>query len=229
MRRTWGVPQRTQANARRPEAAPYASQKPLPIDSRGGAGSSATLPIFARYGVSMTMDERAFRFEVPGAGSVSAVATAAEDVDAVYVVGYANLLWPTTPLFAGGKSFGGRMASQAQALEPLPGVLGLMFLGFPLHPAGKPSLDRAPHLLEVGVPMLFTRGTRDALAEEPQHEALMRQLGPAATHAAIEAADHSFQVLKRSGRSDDDVMEQVLDWLLVWSQGVLAQVEDDRQ
>lgn len=137
-------------------------------------------------------------------------------------VGHARRLWPRAPLFAGGKSFGGRMTSQAQAAEPLAGVIGLIFLGFPLHPAGKPSLDRAPHLFDVGIPMLFVQGTRDALAEPPQRDALLHQLGIAATRADIEGGDHSFSVLKRSGRTDQDALDEALDWMLVWTQAVIC-------
>ncbi|KQP35413.1 alpha/beta family hydrolase [Pseudorhodoferax sp. Leaf274] len=228
------------------------------------------------------MDERRFRIEVPGSGSVGAVATGGGEPDAAYVfahgagagmdhvfmqrvaagladrriatlrfqfpyseagrhrvdapavaqatvravVGQANQLWPLTPLFAGGKSFGGRMASQAQALEPLAGVLGLVFLGFPLHPAGKPSLDRAPHLFDIGVPMLFVQGTRDALAEAPQHAALLQRLGAAATRADIDGADHSFSVLRRSGRTDAQALDEALDWILVWTQAVTCAARD---
>lgn len=133
-------------------------------------------------------------------------------------VARARSLWPAVPLLAGGKSFGGRMASQAQAVEPLHGVVGLVFLGFPLHPAGKPSVERAAHLLHVRRPMLFVRGTRDALAQAEPHGAVMRQLGDAATQADIAEADHAFQVLKRSGRDEAEVLGEVLDWVAVWSQ-----------
>jgi predicted alpha/beta-hydrolase family hydrolase len=120
------------------------------------------------------------------------------------------------PLFAGGRSFGGRMASQAQASSPLPGVRGLIFLGFPLHPAKKPSVGRAEHLREVRVPMLFLQGTRDELADLTLLEPVVERLGPLAKLERIEAADHSFHVLARSGRNDADVLNRMLDSLSSW-------------
>jgi len=119
-------------------------------------------------------------------------------------------------LVAGGKSFGGRMTSQAQAMAPLAGVDGLAFLGFPLHPAGKPSSDRAGHLSDVHVPMLFLQGTRDNLAELKLLEPVVKGLGPSASLHPVEAADHSFHVLARSGRNDSDVMNEILDTLAGW-------------
>jgi predicted alpha/beta-hydrolase family hydrolase len=120
------------------------------------------------------------------------------------------------PLFAGGRSFGGRMTSQAQALAPLPGVQGLAFLGFPLHPAGKPSNERAKHLGDVKIPMLFLQGTRDALAELKLLEPVVKSLGPKATLHLVQEADHSFHVLARSGRNDREVLNEVLDALAAW-------------
>ncbi len=123
---------------------------------------------------------------------------------------------PKLPLFAGGKSFGGRMTSQAQAASPLPGVRGLIFLGFPLHPAGKPSNDRAKHLFEIGVSMLFLQGTRDKLAELPLLDPLVRELGGGATLKLFQEADHSFHVPKRSGRNDTEVRLEILDDMAEW-------------
>jgi predicted alpha/beta-hydrolase family hydrolase len=119
-------------------------------------------------------------------------------------------------LIAGGKSFGGRMTSQAQATAPLDGVRGLAFLGFPLHPAGKPSSERAKHLAEVHVPMLFLQGTRDSLAELKLLEPVVKSLGPTATLHCVEAADHSFHVPARSGRNDREVMNEILDAFAAW-------------
>jgi predicted alpha/beta-hydrolase family hydrolase len=119
-------------------------------------------------------------------------------------------------LIAGGKSFGGRMTSQAQAAAPLPGVRGLAFLGFPLHPAGKPSDDRAKHLSDVHIPMLFVQGTRDNLAELKLLEPVAKRLGPSASLHVEEGADHSFHVLARSGRNDGEVMRDILDTLAAW-------------
>jgi len=123
---------------------------------------------------------------------------------------------PALPLFAGGRSFGGRMTSQAQALEPLPGVRGLAFLGFPLHPAGRPSEERAQHLSQVRIPLLFLQGTHDALAERARLEALVRQLGARATLSWVEDADHSFHVPARSGRKDTEVRRALLHVLAAW-------------
>jgi hypothetical protein len=119
-------------------------------------------------------------------------------------------------LIAGGKSFGGRMTSQAQAIAPLAGVHGLAFLGFPLHPAAKPSDDRAEHLSDVHIPMLFLQGTRDNLAEISLLAPVVGRLGPSASLHRIEGADHSFHVLARSGRNDREVMRDILDTLAAW-------------
>jgi uncharacterized protein len=128
----------------------------------------------------------------------------------------ANLRCPDLPLFAGGKSFGGRMTSQAQAIAPLAGVRGLVFLGFPLHPAKKPSDDRARHLFDVKVPMLFLQGTRDALAELSLLQPLVDRLGPLAALKLFAGADHSFHVAGRAGRSDAEVRGELLDELAAW-------------
>jgi uncharacterized protein len=127
---------------------------------------------------------------------------------------------PGLPLIAGGRSFGGRMTSQAQAIAPLAGVHGLAFLGFPLHPANKPSDERAEHLFDIHVPMLFVQGTRDQLAELRLLEPLIERLGPSATLHLVQGADHSFHVLARSGRNDHDVMNEILDKFVSWSGGV---------
>ena len=123
---------------------------------------------------------------------------------------------PDLPLFAGGRSFGGRMTSQAQALEPLPQVRGLAFLGFPLHPAGKPGIDRADHLAEVQVPMLFVSGDRDALGELGLLEGVVRKLGERATLHLVAHADHSFKVSAKSGRTSADAEAEALDALAGW-------------
>jgi len=124
------------------------------------------------------------------------------------------------PLIAGGKSFGGRMTSQAQAIAPLPGVRGLAFLGFPLHPAGKPSTSRAAHLSELNIPMLFLQGTRDDLAEMTLLEPVVKGLGGLASLHVVQEGDHSLHVLARSGRNDREVMNEVLDALSAWSGGL---------
>ena len=129
---------------------------------------------------------------------------------------------PGLPLIAGGKSFGGRMTSQAQARAPLRGVCGLAFLGFPLHPAGRPSRDRAEHLFDVQIPMLFLQGTRDALAALDQLEPVCRELGSRATLTLFTDADHSFHVPARTGRKDSQVRSDVFDALAAWIDGVIA-------
>ena len=129
---------------------------------------------------------------------------------------------PKLPLIAGGKSFGGRMTSQAQAIDALPGVCGLAFFGFPLHPAGKPSSDRAKHLADIRIPMLFLQGTRDALAELDLLEPVVKRLGKPATLHLVKEADHSFHVLARSGRNGREVMAEVLDAFAAWVDTILA-------
>jgi predicted alpha/beta-hydrolase family hydrolase len=124
------------------------------------------------------------------------------------------------PLIAGGKSFGGRMTSQAQAIAPLPGVRGLAFLGFPLHPAGKPSTSRAAHLSDIEIPMLFLQGTRDDLAEMSLLEPVVKGLGGLASLHVVQEGDHSLHVPARSGRNDRDVMNEVLDALSAWIGGL---------
>jgi predicted alpha/beta-hydrolase family hydrolase len=123
---------------------------------------------------------------------------------------------PGLSLIAGGKSFGGRMTSQAQAGAPLAGVRGLAFLGFPLHPAGKPSEARAKHLGDVHIPMLFVQGTRDKLAEMPLLEPVVKRLGVSASLHQVAEADHAFHVLARSGRNDREVMGEIIDTLSAW-------------
>jgi predicted alpha/beta-hydrolase family hydrolase len=128
--------------------------------------------------------------------------------------------FPKMPLFAAGKSFGGRMTSQAQALEPLPSVRGLIFLGFPLHPPGNPSTERAKHLFEVSVPMLFLQGTRDELAKPELIQGVVADLGRHATLLTFPDADHSFRVPARSGRPDAEIQAAMLDGILAWMRTV---------
>jgi len=133
----------------------------------------------------------------------------------------AHELAPSLPLFAGGKSFGGRMISQAQAETPLPNVLGLVFFGFPLHPARQPSISRAAHLSRVQIPMLFLQGTRDALADLPLIKPLVDRLGGSATIALLEDADHSFHVPIRTGRTDAQVRKEMVAAFATWADSVL--------
>ena len=131
-------------------------------------------------------------------------------------VAAANLEWGGLPLFAGGKSFGGRMTSQAQAESPLPGVAGLVFLGFPLHPAGRPASERGDHVARVDCPTLFIQGSRDELADPALVAALVDRLGPRATLSMIEDADHAFHVRKRSGSDDAQVLTRIADTVRDW-------------
>ena len=126
-------------------------------------------------------------------------------------------LTPTLPIIAGGKSFGGRMTSQAQASSPLPGVRGLAFLGFPLHPPGQPSDARAAHLAEVAIPMLFLQGTRDEFAEFGLLQAVVARLGKQATLRLFQDANHSFHVPARTGRTDAQVRGELVQTLVTWA------------
>lgn len=129
-------------------------------------------------------------------------------------------LAPGLSLFAGGRSFGGRMTSQTQANSPLPGVRGLAFLGFPLHPAGKPGIERAEHLSRVQVPMLFVSGARDALAELNLLKSVVETLGDRATLHVIAEADHSLKVAARSGRTSAEAEAEALDAMAEWMIGL---------
>ncbi len=129
---------------------------------------------------------------------------------------------PGVALLAGGKSFGGRMTSQAQALEPLPGVRGLVFVGFPLHPAGKPGTERADHLDRVMLPMLFLQGTRDELAELHLLHGVLERLGPRARLVSFDDADHAFHVRASSGSNDAAVMTRLLDESAAWMHALVA-------
>jgi predicted alpha/beta-hydrolase family hydrolase len=153
------------------------------------------------------MEERARRPDAPKLAHATVRAAAAA----------AARLTPTLPLVAGGKSFGGRMTSQAQAASPLPGVRGLVFIGFPLHPAGRPSDERAAHLLGVQVPMLFLQGTRDELANLDLLKTLADKLGARAALHLFGDADHSFHVPARSGRKDAEVRAELADAFAEWT------------
>lgn len=120
------------------------------------------------------------------------------------------------PLFAGGRSFGARMTSQAQALEPLPSVAGLVFFAFPLHPPGKPGIDRADHLASVKIPMLFLQGTKDEFADLPLLKSVTSKLGKRAKLHLAEHADHSFHAPAKTGRKDPEVLAEILDAARDW-------------
>ena len=137
------------------------------------------------------------------------------------VIGYAGEVAGDLPRFAGGKSFGGRMTSSAAAAEPLERVNGLVFFGFPLHPPGKPSLDRAQHLKQVGVPVLFLQGTRDALARMDLVRNVVASLGSSATLHVLDGGDHSFRTLKKLGRSEEDVWSELGEAVSNWIKAVV--------
>ena len=185
-----------------------------------GAGAGMTHPFMATVARGLAergiatlryqfpyMEQRAKRPDPPKLAQATVRAAVAE----------AARLSPGVALIAGGKSFGGRMTSQAQAASPLPGVRGLAFLGFPLHPAGKPSDERAEHLSAVRVPMLFLQGTNDALAQLALLRPVLERLGDGATLHLLQDADHSFRVPARSGRKHADVMRELLDSLAQWT------------
>jgi predicted alpha/beta-hydrolase family hydrolase len=164
------------------------------ISQRLGERGIATLRYQFPY-----MERRARRPDPPAVAEATVRAVVEEAARAA----------PDLPLVAGGKSFGGRMTSSAQADVPLPGVAGLVFLGFPLHPPGRLGIARAAHLDRVAVPMLFLQGTRDEFADLTLLRQVVTQLGKRATLHLLKGGDHSFKVLKRSGRSDTDVMEEL--------------------
>lgn len=136
-------------------------------------------------------------------------------------VSEASRLADGLPLLAGGKSMGGRMTSTAASEEPLPDVLGLAFFGFPLHASGRDSSERGAHLADVGLPMLFLQGTRDKLANLELLEPLLASVRPAPTLHVVNGADHGFHVLKRSGRTDDEVLDEICDAFATWTNQVL--------
>jgi uncharacterized protein len=184
-----------------------------------GAGAGMAHPFMAAVAAGLSergiatlryqfpyMERRAKRPDPPALAQATVRAAAAE----------AARRAPGCALVAGGKSFGGRMTSQAQAAAPLPGVRGLAFLGFPLHPAGRPSEERARHLFDVRVPMLFLQGSRDALAELELLRPMIERLGERASLRVVADADHSFHVPARSGRRDAEVRSAMLDALAAW-------------
>jgi uncharacterized protein len=129
---------------------------------------------------------------------------------------------PELPMIAGGKSLGGRMTSSAAAAQALDRVKGLAFLGFPLHPPGQPGTRRAEHLQRVDVPMLFLQGTRDTFARLDLITEVCRTLEPRATLHLVDAADHSFGVLKRSGRTPAQVLDELADTLARWARSLVG-------
>jgi len=178
------------------------------ISQRLAEQGIATLRYQFRY-----MEQRSRRPDPPAVAAATVRAAVAE----------AARLAPGLPLVAGGKSFGGRMTSTAQAEEPLPGVRGLVFLGFPLHPPGRPDDKRAEHLARVTIPMLFLQGTRDEFADLELLRPVVKRLGDRAALHLVVSGDHSFKVPKKSGRSEGDVMGELGSAIVAWS---LKLVED---
>jgi uncharacterized protein len=189
-----------------------------------GAGAGMTHPFMET--VAAGLGERGMatlRYQFPymeqGSKRPDRPAVAHEAVRAA--VAEAARCCPGLALIAGGKSFGGRLTSQAQATLPLAGVRGLAFLGFPLHPAGKPSDERAEHLADIHIPMLFVQGTGDKLAELSLLEPVIEKLGPSASLYPVPQADHSFHVPARSGRKDSEVTGDILDKLSAWTRAIV--------
>jgi predicted alpha/beta-hydrolase family hydrolase len=184
-----------------------------------GAGAGMTHPFMERVSAGLCDRNIAtLRFQFPymenGSKRPDAPALAHATVRAA--VAEAARCCAGLALIAGGKSFGGRMTSQAQAIAPLVGIRGLAFLGFPLHPAGKSSEVRAKHLEDIHIPMLFIQGTRDKLAETALLEPVVKRLGSLASLHPVQEADHSFHVLARSGRNEAEVMGEIVDRLSAW-------------
>lgn len=184
-----------------------------------GAGAGMTHPFMANFAASLALRGVAtLRFNFPSMDRASRRPDTPDVAQATVraAVDDAQRRWPDVPLFAGGKSFGGRMSSLAQASASLAQVRGLVFVGFPLHPAGKPSVERAAHLAQVHCPMLFLQGTRDALAEAALIAGVVRSLGPRATLVSVADADHAFHVRARSGTDDASVLQSMVNAAAAW-------------
>jgi predicted alpha/beta-hydrolase family hydrolase len=185
-----------------------------------GAGAGMTHPFMTAVANALAAHDVAilrYQFPYMEQGSKRPDAPKLAHATVRAAVAEASRLLPGVALVAGGKSFGGRMTSQAQAIEPLPGVRGLAFTGFPLHPAGRPSDERAQHLFEIDVPMLFLQGTRDDLADLQLLQPLIERLGEQATLKLFADADHSFHVPARSGRKDAEVILELAAALAAWA------------
>jgi uncharacterized protein len=188
-----------------------------------GAGAGMTHAFMAAFSVGLAERGVAtFRYQFPSMerGSKRPDPPGVAHAAVRAAVAAARQRFEGLPLIAGGKSFGARMTSQAQAADPLPGVAGLAFVGFPLHPAGKPSQQRAEHLGGVKIPMLFLQGTRDELAELTLLEPVVEGLRPLSTLALFDDADHAFHVRVRSGRTDAQVMAAMLDAFVEWTRSL---------
>jgi uncharacterized protein len=190
-----------------------------------GAGAGMAHPFMASFAAGLAERGIAtlrYQFPFMERGSKRPDAPAVAHAAVRAAVAQAAQVLPGVALLAGGKSFGGRMTSQAQAASPLPGVVGLVFVGFPLHPAGKPGDERARHLSDVELPMLFLQGTRDELADLGLLQSVIGRLGARAPLEAFDDADHAFHVRARSGRSDGQVLAAMLDAVQRWVQALRA-------
>ncbi len=202
-----------------------------PVDARAGfvfahgAGAGMAHPFMTDVAAGLAARGVAtlrYQFDYMQRGSKRPDGPALAHAAVRAAVASARLRWPGLPLLAGGRSFGGRMTSQAQAAAPLDGVLGLVFFAFPLHPAGQPGSERAEHLERVSVPMLFLHGTRDALAAPVLLDAVLARLGTRAQLHRIDDADHAFHVRVRSGRTDAQVLAAMLDRVVAWSDALVT-------
>jgi predicted alpha/beta-hydrolase family hydrolase len=190
-----------------------------------GAGAGMTHPFMAAVAAGLSARGIAtLRYQFPSmeAGKKRPDPPALAQATVRAAVAAAARELPRLPLVAGGKSFGGRMTSQAQAALALPGVRGLAFLGFPLHPAGRPARERAQHLTAIDIPMLFLQGTRDEFATLGELTPAVDALGARATLRLFDEADHSFHVPRRSGRTDAQVLDAALDAFAAWVDRVIA-------
>lgn len=197
-----------------------------------GAGAGMKHPFLERIAQVLAAHNIAtYRYEFPymQAGKNRPDPPAVAEAAVREAVAEAARAAPGLPLLAGGKSFGGRMTSQAQAKEPLPGVRGLAFLGFPLHAPGRPGIERAEHLSWVQVPMLFLQGTRDEFAHLDLLQGVVSRLGGRATLHRVEEGDHSFKVPKRTGKTEHDVMEELAQTVQNWAARVVSPAATPRR
>jgi uncharacterized protein len=208
-----------------PDAAPVSALLIRPLQARAAYvfahGAGAGMIHASMHAIAAGLGERGiatlrYQFPYMEKGSKRPDAPAVAHAAVRAAVAEAARCCEGLPLIAGGKSFGGRMTSQAQAAAPLDEVRGLAFFGFPLHPAGKPSSDRAKHLGEIKIPMLFLQGSRDSLAELSLLEPVVKSLKRLTTLHVVKDADHSFHVPARSGRNDGEVMSEILDAFADW-------------
>ena len=202
---------------------PAAATAALVLAHGAGAGMTHKSVVAIAEGLAMrNIATLRYNFPYMERGSKRPDAPALAHATVRAAVAEAGRLAPDLPLFAGGRSFGGRMTSQAQALEPLPGVRGLVFFAFPQHPPGKPGVERAGHLADITVPQLFLQGSNDEFAKLDLLQATVAGLGDRAALKLVEAADHSFHVPAKSGRKDADVLGEFLDAARDWMLAVTA-------